>query len=107
MTNGSSPRKSRAISTQWARPSGASCWMYVTRTSERRAVADGRLDLGVGLADDDADLLDAGLGHVLDAVEQDRLVRHRDELLGRRVRDGPQAGAGAAGQDETLHGGRG
>ena len=70
---------------------------------EPRAVADRRLDLGAGVADDDADLGDAGRGHVLDAVEQDRLVCHRYQLLGAGVGDRAQARAGAAGEDEALH----
>ena len=57
-----------------------------------------------GLAHDDADLLDARLDHVVDAVEEDRLVGDGDELLGARVGDRPQAGARAAGEDEALHG---
>ena len=35
ITKSSSPRKSRAMSTQCARPSGASCGMYVTSTPQR------------------------------------------------------------------------
>ena len=50
-----------------------------------RAVADRGSDLRLGVADDDADLADAGGGDRLDAVEEHRLVRHRDELLGARV----------------------
>ena len=68
-----------------------------------RAVADRGHDLVGGVADDDADLLDPGLDHVLDAVEEDRLVGHRHELLGAGVGDRPEPGAGAAGEDETLH----
>ena len=56
-----------------------------------------------GVADDDADLDDPGLGHGLEAVEQDRLVGHRHQLLGAGVGDRPQAGAGAAGEDQGLH----
>src|SRR4030095_8512475 len=48
--------------------------------------------------------LDAGLGHRLDAVEDDRLVGDGDELLGARVGDGAQAAAGAPRADETFHG---
>jgi len=66
-------------------------------------VADRGDDLVGGVAHDDADLLDARLDHVLDAVEQDRLVRHRDQLLRAGVGDRPQPGTGAAGEDETLH----
>ena len=73
--------------------------------AEQRSVADGGLDLGPGLADgdDDADVLDSGGGELLDAVEDDRLVRDRHELLRARVGDRTQAGAGAAGEDQALH----
>ena len=88
----SSPRKSRAISTQWARPSGASWGMYVTRTPQRDpSPTAARISSARAVADDDAELLDPGVDHVLEAVEQDRLVRHRDELLGARMGDRPQA----------------
>ena len=50
------------------------------------AVADRGHDLVGGVADDDADLLDPGLDHVFDAVEEDRLVGDRHELLRARVR---------------------
>ena len=49
-----------------------------------RAVADGRADLGAGVADDDAEVVDAGGGHLLDSVEEDRLVGDGNELLGAR-----------------------
>ena len=72
--------------------------------AELRAVAERGLDLGAALGGDDhADVLDARRGHVLDHVEQDGLVRDRDELLGARVGDRPQPGAGAARQDQALH----
>ena len=41
--------------------------------------------------------------HRLDPVEQDRLVRHRHQLLGTGVRDRPEPRTGTAGQDEPLH----
>ena len=72
--------------------------------AEPAAVADRGLDLGARLADDDADLGDAGGAHGLEAVEQHRLVGHGHELLGGGVRDGAQARAGAAAEDESLHG---
>ncbi len=69
------------------------------------AVADvGHDVVGPGAADDDADLLDAGLGHRLDAVEDDRLVGDGHELLRARVGDGAEPAAGAPGEDETFHG---
>ena len=47
--------------------------------------------------------LDAGGDDRLDAVDQHRLVGHRDELLGGGVGQRAQPRALAAGQDETLH----
>ena len=73
--------------------------------AELRTVADRGLDLGPGVAhgDHDGDVLDAGRRELLDAVEDDRLVGDRDELLRARVGDRTQAGAGAAGEDQALH----
>ena len=71
--------------------------------AEAGAVADRLRISSRGVADDDADLGDPGLGHVLDAVEEDRLVGDRHELLGAGVGDRAQAGARAAGEDQTLH----
>ena len=103
MTKSSSPRKSRAISTQWARPERRVLGDVGDVDTEPGPVADRGPDLVAGVADDDADVLDARRGHVLDAVEEDRLVGHRYELLGARVGDRAQAGAGAAGEDQALH----
>ena len=71
--------------------------------AEAGAVADRGFDFGVRVADDDADLVDAGLAHGLEAVEEDGLVGDRHELLGRGVGDGPQPGAGAATENEPFH----
>ena len=71
--------------------------------AELRAVADRSPDLGAGLADDDADVLDAGRRELLDPVEDDRLVGDRHELLGARVRDRTKPRADAAGEDQPLH----
>ena len=68
-----------------------------------RPVAHRGADLLGRVADDHADLDDPRLGHLLQPVEQDRLVGHRHQLLGAGVGDGAQAGAGAAGQDQRLH----
>ena len=74
------------------------------RDAERRPVAGRFPDLGAGLrGDDDPHLVDAGRGHRLDAVEEHGLVRHRHELLGARVGERAQAGALAAGQDQSAH----
>ena len=54
--------------------------------------------------DDDPDLLDPGVDQRLDPVEEHGLVGHRHELLGRGVGDRAQAGAGAAGEDQSLQG---
>jgi len=70
------------------------------RDAELGAVPGRLADLGARVGrDDDPDLLDAGSGHRLDAVEQDRLVGDRHQLLGAGVGDGPQAGALAARQN--------
>ena len=70
---------------------------------ERRPVADRRPDLGLGVADDDADLGDPGRGHRVERVEEHRAVGHRDELLGRGVRERAQPRAGTAAEHERLH----
>ena len=67
-----------------------------------RAIADGGANLVTRVADDDADLADARFGHRLKPVEQDRLARDRDQLLGARVRDGAQPRARAAREYESL-----
>src|SRR5206468_578965 len=72
--------------------------------AELRAVAGGGADLVARLGgDDDADLVDAGGGDRLDAVEQHRLVGDRHELLGARVRDRAQPRAAATRQDQAFH----
>ena len=71
--------------------------------AEARSVAEGGLDLLPGVADDDADVPDAGRDDRLDPVEEDRLVRHRHELLGARVSQRAQARALAAREDEAFH----
>ena len=103
MTKGSSPRYSSAIRTAWARPERRRLAQVGHAQAEARAVADRGLDFGVGVADDDADLVDAGLAQGLEAVEEDGFVGDGHELLGRGVGDGPQPGAGAAAEDEPLH----
>ncbi len=52
---------------------------------------------------DDAQVRDARLPKVLQAVQDVGLVRQGDELLGPRVGQRTKAGAVAAGQDEPLH----
>ena len=103
ITKSSSPRKSRAMSTQCARPSGASCGMYVTATPQREpSPTAARISSAVSPTMIPISR-DAGRGHVLDPVEQDRLVGDGHELLRARVRDRPQPGARASRQDESLH----
>src|SRR5579862_2769120 len=71
--------------------------------AELGTVAGRGSDLVAGLADDDADVLDAGRRELFDDVEEDRLVRDRDELLRARVRDRTKSRAGSAGEDQPLH----
>jgi hypothetical protein len=74
------------------------------RDAEARAVAGRLPDLAAGLGgDDDAHLLDPGGGHGLDAVEEDRLVCHGDELLRARVGERTQSRALPSGEDQAAH----
>ena len=72
-------------------------------TPQRVPVADRLLDLRRGVADDDADVVDAGVADGLDHAKQDRLVGHRHQLLGAGVGDRVQARALAAAQNQSLH----
>ncbi len=67
-----------------------------------RTVADGSADLCRRFPHDDAHLFDARVGHGLEAVEEDRFARDRDQLLGRGVGDGPQARPRATGEDQRF-----
>ena len=68
-----------------------------------RSVANRALDLGSGIADDNADFLDPGLGHGLNAIEEDRLVGDGYQLFGTGVRDRAEPRSRSAGKDEALH----
>ena len=70
---------------------------------EQGAVPDCRLNRVAGFGrDHDPDFLDARSGDVLEDEEQNGLVRNRDELLGRRVRDRSEASPFAPAQDQTF-----
>ena len=47
--------------------------------------------------------MDPGGRHVVDPVEEDRLVGDRDQLLGAGVGDRAQSRASTARQDQALH----
>ncbi len=105
ITNGESPRNGSAVRTAWARPRGVVLHDVGDRDAETRTVPGRRADLLAGLGgDDDPDLVDAGLRHRLDAVEQHRLVGDRNQLLGARVGDRAQPRALAAREDQALQG---
>ena len=70
---------------------------------ELLTITDRRDDLVTGVADNDADLRDARSDHLLDAVEENRLVGHEHELLGAGVSDRPQPRSRPAREDQTLH----
>jgi hypothetical protein len=67
------------------------------------ALPDGLADLVAGVADDDADVVDARLADRLDHAEEDGFVGHRHQLLGAVEGDGVEPGALAAAQDQAFH----
>ena len=75
----------------------------MTCDAPARAVADRGANLRLRVADDDADVADAGVGDRLDAVEQHRLVGDRHELLGAGVGERPEPRALAAAENQSLH----
>ncbi len=103
ITKSSSPRKSRAMRTAWARPSGCVLGDVGDVDTELGAVADGFPDLVGGVADDDPDLGDAGIGDGLQSVEEHGLVGDGHQLLGRCMGDRTQASARATGENKSLH----
>ena len=56
----------------------------------------------MSISDNDPDLADAGSHHRLDAVEEHRLVGHRNELFSRRIGKGSQSASRPAGEYEGL-----
>ena len=73
------------------------------RDAPALAIAERRHDLFSGIADDDADVGDAGSLDRLYRVEQDRLVGHRHELLGTGERYRAQTGAFAPCKNQGFH----
>src|SRR5450631_277591 len=71
--------------------------------AESRPVADCRADLIGGVAHDDPDVVDPGLGQRIDCVEENRPVGDGDELLRAGVGDRPKPRPLAAAEDEPLH----
>src|SRR6266550_81230 len=68
-----------------------------------RSVADRGANLRLRVADDDADVRDAGVGDRLDAVEEDRLVGHRYQLFRAGVGERPQTRPSAAAENQSFH----
>ena len=68
-----------------------------------RPVAHRPLDLRRRVADDNADLLDAGSGDRFQPVKEDRLVGDRNQLLGASVSDRPQPRPRASRKDQRFH----
>ena len=55
------------------------------------------------MGDYDADIPDASLSYVVQDVKEDRLVAHRQEVLGDCVSQGSKSCSLAGGQNESLH----
>jgi hypothetical protein len=67
------------------------------------AVTNRRTNLGVRVADDDADVADARIHQRLDAVEEHGLVGDRNELFRAGVGQRAQSSTLAPTQDQSLH----
>ncbi len=67
------------------------------------AAADSLFDLFGRVPDHDADIDDAGIANRLDHAEQDRLVCHRDQLLGAGERQRVESSSLASSQYQTFH----
>jgi hypothetical protein len=70
--------------------------------AETQAIAERLLHLRGRIADDDADVGDAGGDQLLDTVEEHRLVRDRHELLGAGIGERSQPAALATGRDQAF-----
>ena len=103
ITKSSSPRKSLAISTQCASPSGASWGMKVISAPEVRAVAERSHHLGPGVADDHADLGDARRRPSPRSRRTGSACWRPGRAAWRCVRDRTEPRACTAGQDQRLH----
>src|SRR6266568_1025851 len=65
-------------------------------------ISDRRLDLILCLADENADVADAGIHHALHGVKQHRLVANGHQLFGARVGNWPQPCGQAARENERF-----
>ena len=70
---------------------------------EGRAVTHRLPDGRRGVTYHHADVCDACVADGLEAVEENRLVRYREQLLGRGVRDGSEPGTRTPRQDQGFH----
>ena len=96
--------KSAPISSASAMPRGSACSAYESEMpksapSPSSSRKRGR-SCGVEMSEDVAD---AGEHQHRQRVVHHRLVVHRQQLLGDALRDGMQARAAAAGQNDALH----
>lgn len=72
-------------------------------SAEGRTIAHSLADLFSGIADDDADVGDAGFHEVANREVEDGRVRNRHELFRARVSKGAKPAALPAGEDQAFH----
>src|SRR5690606_19828507 len=71
--------------------------------TEPRPIAELLNKLGPFFVDDYSDVLDSGVSQIGEAMLNDRRVRHRNELLGQRIRQRTQPGTRASGEHKAFH----
>ena len=71
--------------------------------TERLTIADGPLDGRRGLAHHDPDVCNAGVSYGLEAIEQNGLIGHGDQLLGECMRNRAKSTARSSCQHKCLH----
>ena len=71
--------------------------------SKLGTVTESFQDFVSGIANDDADLGNAGIDHCFDSIEQDRLIGDRHELLRPSMGDRAKSGSCAASKNKSLH----
>ena len=71
--------------------------------SKLSTVTESFHDFVSGIANDDANLGDAGVDHRFDSIKQDRFISDRHQLLCPSMGNRAKSGSGAASKNKSLH----